>query len=71
MGVFFIKVTDAFNSKEMLIRGDLIFKIEEKEQMGAKGLMKVRHIQFVDGASEYVIDTMGDLIDTLVGGKDD
>ena len=33
--------------------------------------MKVRHIQFVDGASEYVTDTMGDLIDTLVGGKDD
>ena len=36
MGVFFIKVTDAFNSKEMLIRGDLIFKIEEAERMGAK-----------------------------------
>ena len=71
MGVFFIKVTDAFNNKEMLIRGDLIFKIEETERMGAKGLMKVRHIQFVDGASEYVTDTMGDLIDTLVGGKDD
>ena len=71
MNVFFIKVTDAFNNKEMLIRGDLIFKIEETERIGAKGLMKVRHIQFVDGASEYVTDTMGDLIGTLVGGKDD
>lgn len=71
MDVFFIKVTDAFNNKEMLIRGDLIFKIEEEERMGAKGTMKVRHIQFVDGESEYVTDTMGDLIDTLVGGKND
>lgn len=71
MEMFFIKVTDALTDKEMLIRGDLIFKIEEKERMGAKGLMKMRHIQFVDGASEYVTDTMDDLIDTLVGGGDD
>ena len=70
MGVFFIKVTDAFNNKEMLIRGDLIFKIEETERMGSKGLMKVRHIQFVDGASEYVTDTIDDLIGTLVRGKE-
>lgn len=71
MNVFFIKVTDASNSNEMLIRGDLIFKIEEKERMGDKGLMKVRHIQFVDGASKYVTDTIDDLIGTLVGGKYD
>ena len=71
MEMFFIKVTDALTDKEMLIRGDLIFKIEEKERMGAKDLMKMRHIHFVDGASEYVTDTMADRIDTLVGGGDD
>ena len=71
MDIFFIKVTDALTDKEMLIRGDLIFKIEEKERMGSNGLMKIRHIQFIDGASEYVTDTMDDLLETLVGGKDD
>ena len=34
--MFFIKVTDALTDKEMLIRGDLIFKIEEKERMVPK-----------------------------------
>jgi hypothetical protein len=71
MDMFFIKVTDALTGKEMIIRGDLIFKIEETVRTGAQGLMKIRHIQFVDGASEYVTDTMDELIETLVGGQDD
>ena len=66
MDMFFIKVTDALTGKEMLIRGDLIFKIEEKTYN-----KDVRHILFVDGDSEYVTDTMDDLIETLVGGEDD
>ena len=67
MDMFFIKVTDALTDKEMLIRGDLIFKIEEKTYNNKE----VRHILFVDGDSEYVTDTMDDLIATLVGGEDD
>lgn len=65
--MFFIKVTDALTGKEMLIRGDLIFKIEEKTYNDKE----VRHILFEDGDSEYVTDTMDDLIETLVGGEDD
>lgn len=67
MEMFFIKVTDALTGKKMLIRGDLIFKIEEKTYKEKK----VRHILFEDGDSEYVADTMDDLIETLVGGQDD
>jgi len=67
MDMFFIKVTDALTDKEMLIRGDLIFKIEEKTYNNKE----MRHIVFVDGDSEYVTDTMDDLIATLVGGEDD
>lgn len=67
MDMFFIKVTDALTDKEMLIRGDLIFKIEEKTYNNKE----MRHIVFVDGDSEYVTDTMDDLIETLVGGEDD
>ena len=67
MDMFFIKVTDALTDKEMLIRGDLIFKIEEKTY----NHKEVRHILFEDGDSEYVTDTMDDLIETLVGGEDD
>ena len=67
MDMFFIKVTDALTDKEMLIRGDLIFKIEEKTYNNKE----VRHILFEDGDSEYVTDTMDDLIETLVGGEDD
>ena len=55
--MFFIKVTDALTGKEMLIRGDLIFKIEEKTYNDKE----VRHILFEDGDSEYVTDTMDDL----------
>lgn len=50
--MFFIKVTDARTDKTILIRGDLIFKVEEvtyKEN-------DVRHILFVDGASEYCLE---------------
>ena len=65
--MFFIKVTDALTGKEMLIRGDLIFKIEEKTYNNKE----IRHIMFEDGAAEYVTDTMDDLIETLVGGEDD
>lgn len=67
MDMFFIKVTDALTDKEMLIRGDLIFKIEEKTYNDKE----VRYILFEDGYSEYVTDTMDDLIETLVGGEDD
>ena len=67
MEMFFIKVTDALTNKEMLIRGDLIFKIEEKTYNDKE----VRHILFEDGDSEYVTDTMDDLIETLVGEEDD
>lgn len=67
MDMFFIKVTDALTNKEMLIRGDLIFKIEEKTY----NEKEVRHIMFEDGYSEYVTDTMDELIETLVGGEDD
>ena len=67
MDMFFIKVTDALTDKEMLIRGDLIFKIEEKTH----NEKEIRHILFVDGDSEYVTDTIDDLIETLVGGEDD
>ena len=67
MDMFFIKVTDALTDKEMLIRGDLIFKIEEKTYNNKE----VRHILFEDGDSEYVTDTMDNLIETLVGGEDD
>ena len=67
MDMFFIKVTDALTDKEMLVRGDLIFKIEEKTYNNKE----IRHILFVDGDSEYVTDTMDDLIETLVGGEDD
>lgn len=67
MDMFFIKVTDALTDKEMLIRGDLIFKIEEKTYNNKE----VRHILFEDGDSEYVTDTMDELIETLVGGQDD
>ncbi len=67
MDMFFIKVTCALTNKEMLIRGDLIFKIEEKTYNN----QEVRHIMFEDGYSEYVTDTMDDLIHTLVGGEDD
>lgn len=67
MDMFFIKVTDALTDKEMLIRGDLIFKIEEKTYNDKE----IRHILFVDGGSEYVTDTIDDLIETLVGGEDD
>lgn len=67
MDMFFIKVTDVLTSKEMLIRGDLIFKIEEKTYKEKE----VRHIVFEDGTSEYVTDTMDELIETLVGGEDD
>lgn len=67
MDMFFIKVTDALTNKEMLIRGDLIFKIEEKTY----NEKEVRHIMFEDGYSEYVTDTMDELIATLVGGEDD
>lgn len=69
MDMFFIKVTDATNGKEMLIRGDLIFKIEEWE--AGNPARQMRHITFVDGESEYVTDTMDDLISTLIGGEDD
>ena len=65
MDMFFIKVTDALTDKEMLIRGDLIFKIEEKTYNNKE----VRYILFEDGYSEYVTDTMDDLIETLVGEK--
>ena len=67
MDMFFIKVTCALTNKEMLIRGDLIFKIEEKTYNN----QEVRHIMFEDGYSEYVTDTLDDLIHTLVGGEDD
>ena len=67
MEMFFIKVTDALTGKQMLIRGDLIFKIEEKTY----NEKEVRHIMFDDGYSEYVNDTMDELIETLVGGQDD
>lgn len=67
MEMFFIKVTDALTGKKMLIRGDLIFKIEERTY----NEKEVRHIMFEDGYSEYVADTMDDLIHTLVGGEDD
>ena len=67
MDIFFIKVTDALTDKEMLIRGDLIFKIEEKTYNNKE----VRYILFEDGYSEYVTDTMEDLIEMLVGEEDD
>ena len=67
MEMFFIKVTDALTGKQMLLRGDLIFKIEEKTH----NEKEVRHIMFEDGYSEYVNDTMDELIETLVGGQDD
>lgn len=67
MKMFFIKVTCALTNKPMLLRGDLVFKIEETTHNGKE----VRHIMFEDGYSEYVTDTMDDLIHTLVGGTDD
>lgn len=67
MEMFFIKVTDALTGKKMIIRGDLIFKIEETTY----NWKEVRRIMFVNGDSEYVIDTLDDLIKTLVGGEDD
>lgn len=67
MEMFFIKVTDALTGKQMLLRGDLIFKIEETTYSGKE----VRHIMFEDGYSEYVNDTMDELIETLIGGQDD
>lgn len=67
MEMFFIKVTCALTNKPMLIRGDLIFKIEEKTH----NEKEVRYIMFEDGYSEYVTDTMDDLIHTLIGGEDD
>lgn len=67
--MFFIKVTDAANGHEMLIRGDLIFKIEEWES--GSPIRQIRRITFVDGESEYVTDTMDELIDTLAGEEDD
>lgn len=64
MDMFFIKVTDAISNNEMLIRGDLVFKIEEyySDTYGNQ-----RRIQFMDGSTEYVKDTMQDLINSLVG----
>lgn len=67
MEMFFIKVTDALTGKKMIIRGDLIFKIEETTY----NWKEVRRIMFVNGDSEYVIDTLDDLIKALVGGEDD
>lgn len=67
MEMFFIKVTDALTGKKMIIRGDLIFKIEETTY----NWKEARRIMFVNGDSEYVIDTLDDLIKTLVGGEDD
>lgn len=57
--MFFIKTTDATTGKDMLIRGDLIFKIEEDSSMGT------RCITFSNGNIEYVLDTMEELIQAL------
>ena len=67
MDMFFIKVTDALTGGEMLIRGDLIFKIEEKTYHEKK----VRHIMFEDGYSEYVLQTLEEIHTLIQGGQDD
>lgn len=50
--MFFIKVTDVITNKNILIRGDLIFKVEEAIYRENE----VSHILFVDGASEYCLE---------------
>lgn len=64
--MFFIKVTDATTNKDMVIRGDLIFKIEEWEKYDYSNNM--RRITFVDGEVEFVTDTLDDLIHCVVRG---
>lgn len=78
----FIKVKDAIDNHQMLIRADLIFKIEEADMIfefndlefdeAEKTLPReqtraARRIVFTNGESEYVSDTMDELIDALIG----
>ena len=64
MNTFFITVTDATDGKTILIRGDLIFKVEECEPSFHR---TNRRIVFVEGKSEYVTDTIEDIITKLEG----
>lgn len=58
--MFFIKVTDAMTGNEMVIRGDLIFKIEEFTDTITSN--KIRLITFTNQETEYVKDTIEELI---------
>lgn len=66
MEPLFLKCTDAINQKEIVLRADLIFKIEECTEIS----IECRRIQFIDGACEYVMDTMSELLDALVNIQD-
>jgi hypothetical protein len=55
----FIVVTDAITNKIMTIRADLIFKIEESQSSSGRN---VRMITFQDGQTEFVTNSMLDLL---------
>lgn len=58
----FILVRDAITHTIMTIRADLIFKIEESTDSKKRD---VRMITFMDGKTEFVTDSMIDLIEAV------
>lgn len=62
-----MQCTDALTGNQIVLRADLIFKIEEYTNEAGPSC---RRIQFIDGAVEYIADTMNELLDAIVNIQD-
>lgn len=62
-----MQCTDALTGNQIVLRADLIFKIEEYTNEAG---LSCRRIQFIDGSVEYIADTMNELLDAIVNIQD-
>ena len=61
----FIKVTDVCTQNPVLIRADMIVRIEETTQETSNGTCNIRKITLDNGEVEYVFETLNQLLNMI------